>query len=86
MNTCSLHFRCPGCGARIKAPVQLIGRKKHCPGCNHSLLVPRAIPEDAAPLLVVMETKDHLTLAVQSSGSAEPLRTNRLFYSARHSA
>jgi hypothetical protein len=50
-----ISFRCPGCKARIKAPVQLAGQRRSCPGCGHNLLVPRKIPQDAEPVLVVVD-------------------------------
>jgi hypothetical protein len=45
-------FRCSGCKARIKAPVQLLGRSCPCPGCGTRLDIRLQAPEDAAPLLV----------------------------------
>jgi DNA-directed RNA polymerase subunit RPC12/RpoP len=48
----SLSFRCPACQARIKAPVQLIGQARTCPGCGHRLIVPVRAPEQSGPVLV----------------------------------
>jgi hypothetical protein len=45
-------FRCPGCNARIKAPGQLLGHSRPCPGCGTTLYIHRRPPPDAAPLLV----------------------------------
>jgi DNA-directed RNA polymerase subunit RPC12/RpoP len=47
-----LSIRCGGCRARIKAPVQLRGQRRSCPGCGHRVVVPFQRPEDAGPLLV----------------------------------
>jgi hypothetical protein len=38
MNVC-ICFRCFDCHARIKAPVQLVGQSRTCPGCGASLVV-----------------------------------------------
>ena len=61
-------FPCPSCLARIKAPMELIGRHRKCPGCGHKLVVydPDSEPErtelimpDAEPMLIaVSETVD----------------------------
>ena len=47
-----LSFRCPGCGARIKAPVQLVGQTRACPGCGHRFVVQLKAPPEAGPVLV----------------------------------
>ncbi len=47
-----LSFRCGGCRARIKAPVQLRGQTRSCPGCGHRLVVQPVRIEDAGPALV----------------------------------
>jgi DNA-directed RNA polymerase subunit RPC12/RpoP len=47
-----LSFRCSGCRARIKAPIQLRGQTRPCPGCGHRLVVQSARLEDAGPALV----------------------------------
>jgi hypothetical protein len=48
----SISIRCLGCRARIKAPVQLLGQSRPCPGCGQHLRVQRPQPcEDAGPLL-----------------------------------
>ncbi len=64
MNTCSIHFRCPWCCARIKAPRQLIGQSRDCPGCKHSFVVPRFVTEDAGPMFVQMEDEERGSFAV----------------------
>jgi hypothetical protein len=67
MNTRQLHFSCPHCQARIKAPVQLSGQRRNCPGCGHALSVPYTRPEDAGPLLVLLEANEHFSLGVPRS-------------------
>jgi hypothetical protein len=46
-------FRCPGCNARIKAPAQLLGKERQCPGCNTPFVVRTEPEEDAGPVLIV---------------------------------
>jgi DNA-directed RNA polymerase subunit RPC12/RpoP len=48
----SLSFRCGGCHARIKAPIQLLGQSRPCPGCGHRLVVQMKAPPESGPLLV----------------------------------
>jgi hypothetical protein len=48
----ALIFRCPRCLARIKAPVQLIGQARLCPGCAALFVVPPQVPEDAGPVVL----------------------------------
>jgi DNA-directed RNA polymerase subunit RPC12/RpoP len=48
----SISFRCGGCNARIKAPSQLRGRTRACPGCGHRLVVQTAPPRDEGPVLM----------------------------------
>ncbi|HKB38105.1 MAG TPA: hypothetical protein VKD72_16785 [Gemmataceae bacterium] len=45
-------LRCPGCNARIKAPAQLLGQWRDCPGCGQRLLIRIVPPADAGPVLV----------------------------------
>ncbi len=52
MNVC-ISFRCSSCRARIKAPLQLSGQARLCPGCGNPFVVPPAIPEDAGPHLLL---------------------------------
>jgi len=48
----SIRFRCHDCNARIKAPEQLLGQFRACPGCGKNVLVRIPKPEDSDPLLV----------------------------------
>lgn len=47
-----LSFRCASCGARIRAPLRMLGDTRDCPGCKKTILVHPEPPEDAAPMLV----------------------------------
>ncbi len=49
--TITLH--CPRCQARIKAPVQLLGQSRPCPGCGARCHVRIQPPQDSDPVLVV---------------------------------
>jgi CheY-like chemotaxis protein/DNA-directed RNA polymerase subunit RPC12/RpoP len=48
----SIQIRCSGCNARIKAPAELIGQTRGCPGCGQRLLIQRKPPEDSEPLVL----------------------------------
>jgi hypothetical protein len=48
-------LRCPGCAARIKAPRELFGKRRNCPGCGTSFLVQPSRPPDSDPILVTVE-------------------------------
>jgi hypothetical protein len=48
----NITFRCVGCRARIKAPSQLRGQTRSCPGCGYRFVVQLQRPEDAGPALV----------------------------------
>jgi uncharacterized paraquat-inducible protein A len=48
----AIHVRCPCCGARIKAPAQLIGQTRDCPRCKTRLVVRMSTPEDLGPVLI----------------------------------
>jgi hypothetical protein len=48
----ALIFRCPRCRARIKAPVQLIGQVRLCPGCAELFVVPPQAPDDVGPVVL----------------------------------
>ena len=48
----TLICRCSACGARIKAPVQLLGKKRPCPNCKRTLVVRPVAPADEGPMLV----------------------------------
>jgi hypothetical protein len=45
-------LRCPRCKARIKAPVELVGQRRNCPGCAALLVVRIEPPQDSDPMLV----------------------------------
>ena len=49
---CPIRFHCPGCRARIKAPAQLLGQQRSCPGWSCRLVVRPQPPEDSGPLLL----------------------------------
>jgi DNA-binding NtrC family response regulator len=49
----TLRIECSDCGARIKAPVQLLGQSRPCPRCKATLVVQPAPPEDEGPSLVL---------------------------------
>jgi CheY-like chemotaxis protein len=48
----ALRCRCPGCGARIKAPLQLTGQTRDCPNCKRPFVVVFLPPDDEGPKLV----------------------------------
>jgi hypothetical protein len=48
----TIRFKCPCCSARIKAPSQLLGKKRNCPQCGHYLTVRGEPPEDSGPILM----------------------------------
>jgi hypothetical protein len=48
----TITFRCPGCNARIKAPAELLGQKRQCPGCKTQFTVRVSTPPDNGPILV----------------------------------
>jgi uncharacterized paraquat-inducible protein A len=62
MITTFIHFHCPTCKARMKAPIQLGGHRRACPRCSRSFVVPRAFDNDAAPALVLLEGQDRFAL------------------------
>ncbi len=45
-------IRCHACKARIKAPAELLGKRRHCPRCKQVILVRLTPPTDASILLV----------------------------------
>jgi hypothetical protein len=61
MNVSPIRFCCPSCGARIKAPIQLVGRGRDCPGCGRQFTVPSLVPEDVGPILVPIEAVGRYT-------------------------
>jgi hypothetical protein len=47
-----LTLRCPGCNAKLRAPVALLGKDCPCPQCKRRLVVRLPIPSDAEVNLV----------------------------------
>jgi DNA-directed RNA polymerase subunit RPC12/RpoP len=47
-----LKFHCAACSARIKAPFQLLGQSRSCPGCGYRFVVQMKAPPEAGPKLV----------------------------------
>jgi hypothetical protein len=43
----AIRFRCLGCRARIKAPVELVNQVRNCPGCGTQLLIRPEPPPDS---------------------------------------
>jgi hypothetical protein len=78
MNDSTVRFQCPGCRVRIKAPAQLRGQQKTCPGCKRPLLVPRALPEDVGPILVLLEGENQFSLGVRRAVGATAVRPRKL--------
>jgi hypothetical protein len=48
-------LRCPGCKARIKAPSQLLGQRRNCPGCDTPFVVRIQPRQDSDPILVALD-------------------------------
>jgi hypothetical protein len=46
-------FECRACQARLKAAVRLAGRHGHCPSCGETIVVPRPVPDEMGPILVL---------------------------------
>ena len=53
--TSTIVVRCPACDARIRAPGQLLGQSRRCPGCGVPFVVRPQPPRDAGPILVTDE-------------------------------
>jgi len=70
MPASSIRFCCPSCDARIKAPIQLRGQTRVCPGCSHQFVVPRFVPQDEQPILVLVEGEERCSLGVAYRRSA----------------
>jgi DNA-binding NtrC family response regulator len=51
----AVRCRCAGCGARIKAPVELLGQTRPCPGCRAPLVIQPEPLEDEGPVLATEE-------------------------------
>jgi DNA-directed RNA polymerase subunit RPC12/RpoP len=52
-----LSFRCAGCQARIKAPFELLGQSRACPGCGYRLYIRLKAPPESGPMLVPDEVR-----------------------------
>jgi hypothetical protein len=50
-----IRLRCPGCRARITAPPELYGQRRHCPGCLTPFVVRTERPQDSDPMLVTAD-------------------------------
>ena len=48
----SFTLHCPSCDARIKAPLQIIGQWRACPGCGCRFVVQPQVPQEEGPVLV----------------------------------
>ena len=70
MNTDCIRFQSAKCRARMKAPLQLGGRNRNCPGCDQVLTVPRLMPQDAGPVLVLLEGEERFALGVRRRPAA----------------
>lgn len=77
MNTPFFHFQCRKCQARIKAPKELSGQSRPCPGCRQKLVVPQVKPEDSGPILVLLEENDRFSLGIPSRNSAKMPQSKR---------
>ena len=62
-----IRVRCPGCNARIKAPGQMLGMTRACPGCQRRLVIQTKAPDDALPVLLPDE---RLTPALPRTSAA----------------
>jgi uncharacterized paraquat-inducible protein A len=45
-------LHCPGCNARIKAPAEMLGQRRNCPGCGTAFYVRPQPLQDSDPMLV----------------------------------
>ena len=75
----TVQFHCLGCRARIKAPARLSGQSRNCPRCGERLTVPFVAPEDAGPVLVMLEEPDRFVLGVLPRPAAVPPAANRAY-------
>jgi CheY-like chemotaxis protein len=48
----TLIVQCSRCAARIKAPVQLLGQTRNCPGCGQPVMIRLKTPVDSEPLFL----------------------------------
>jgi DNA-binding response OmpR family regulator len=53
----TIRCRCPNCGSRIKAPIQMRGQMRTCPGCKQQFVITFQPPEDEGPKLVLDERR-----------------------------
>ena len=44
-----IHFHCPGCSRKLRAPVSGAGKADVCPGCGHRFVVPKQDQANDAP-------------------------------------
>ncbi len=63
----SLIVQCCACSARIKAPIQLVGQTRKCPGCGQPVMIQFKAPVDAEPLLMY----EDLPIAPTSGGGVQ---------------
>ncbi len=61
-----LRLQCPGCNARIKAPIQLVGQARPCPKCGQEIYVQRQAPEDSDAILIGLDGRDVMARQEQS--------------------
>jgi DNA-directed RNA polymerase subunit RPC12/RpoP len=50
--TVAVSFQCAGCNARLRAPIQAVGRSGSCPNCGHKMKVRPQAPAPEGPVLV----------------------------------
>jgi CheY-like chemotaxis protein len=48
----TLIVQCSRCAARIKAPIQLLGQTRKCPGCGQPVMIRIKTPVDSEPLFL----------------------------------
>jgi hypothetical protein len=62
----SIRFRCPSCHARIKAPMQVIGRTHTCPQCRQpmsiELVIHTGAVQDCGPVLCPHEPRPNAAI------------------------
>jgi CheY-like chemotaxis protein len=57
----TLIVQCCRCAARIKAPIQLLGQTRKCPGCGQPVMIHLKAPVDAEPMLLHDDLPDALS-------------------------
>lgn len=50
-----ISLRCPGCNAKLRAPLALAGRTCTCPGCKTRVVVRVPAPTDSDVALVPLD-------------------------------